>query len=386
MAYLIFIVWFSTEILFKSTMEYFMLWKRQDANDVVAIIILVLSIIQITAFQEYSVREILILVMGSVPIIIGTMASNNYVMLSAWLFILTAKYTDFDKMVKLSYFILIVTMLFVLYLFWTGSISEVIMYRKGIIRHSWGFYHPNWLGVRIFELVIAHCYIKRRKIGLYDLAMVLFGIWFTYKVPNCQTAYVSLGVFFCLLVFYFLFDHFVGGKELFGKIIILSSVFSNIFSVGLSLINVKKIPFLAKLDRMLSWRFSNCYRTINSFGIHVYGSNVDLYSKKMGLRYVKYYLDIAYTSILVRYGIVVYIIFSTLYIYAMIYWYKKNNYMLVIIFGVYAIYGIMENTLYSLTQNIFLLGLAYPLYNKDFIDNMVDKVRRKFKIIFEYGA
>ena len=386
MAYLIFIVWFSTEILFKSTMEYFMLWKRQDANDVVAIIILVLSIIQITAFQEYSVREILILVMGSVPIIIGTMASNNYVMLSAWLFILTAKYTDFDKMVKLSYFILIVTMLFVLYLFWTGSISEVTMYRKGIIRHSWGFYHPNWLGVRIFELVIAHCYIKRRKIGLYDLAMVLFGICFTYKVPNCQTAYVSLGVFFCLLVFYFLFDHFVGGKEVFGKIIILSSVFSNIFSVGLSLINVKKIPFLAKLDRMLSWRFSNCYRTINSFGIHVYGSNVDLYSKKMGLRYVKYYLDIAYTSILVRYGIVVYIIFSTLYIYAMIYWYKKNNYMLVIIFGVYAIYGIMENTLYSLTQNIFLLGLAYPLYNKDFIDNMVGKVRRKFKIIFEYGA
>lgn len=384
MAYLIFTVWFSTEILFNSTMEYFMLWKRQDANDVVAIIILVLSIIQITAFQEYSGREILILVMGSAPIIVGTMTSNNYVMLSAWLFILTAKYTDFDKMVKLSYFILIVTMLFVLYLFWTGSISEVIMYRKGIIRHSWGFSHPNWLGVRIFEFVIAHCYIKRSKIKLYDLAMILFGIWFTYKVPNCQTAYVSLGVFFCLLVFYYLSDHFVGGKELFGKIIILSSILSNAFSVGLSLINVNKIPILSKIDRMLSFRFSNCYRSIRGFGIHILGSNVNLYSKKMGLRYAKYYLDIAYTSILVRYGIVVYIIFSTIYIYAMIYWYKKHNYMLVIILGVYAIYGIMENTLYSLTQNIFLLGLAYPLYNKSFSDIVIEKMRRRVKISWEY--
>ena len=383
MAYLIFVVWFSTEIVFNSTMEYFMFWKRQDANDVVAIIILLLSIIQITAFQEYSVREILILLLGSVPIIIGTMASNNYVMLSAWLFILTAKYTDFDRMVKLSYFILIVTILFVLYLFWTGSISEVIMYRRGTIRHSWGFSHPNWLGVRIFEFVIAHCYIKRRKIKLYDLAVILIGIWFTYKVPNCQTAYISLGVFFCLIVFYFLFDYFVGGKELFGKIIILSSILSNVFSVGLSLINVNKIPILSKIDRMLSFRFSNCYRSIRGFGIHILGSNVNLYSKKMGLRYAKYYLDIAYTSILVRYGIVVYIIFSTLYIYAMIYWYKKHNYMLVIILGVYAIYGIMENTLYSLTQNIFLLGLAYPLYNKSFSNNTIEKIRRRVKISWE---
>ena len=158
------------------------------------------------------------------------------------------------------------------------------------------------------------------------------------------------------------------------------------FSITMSLINVKRITLLSKLDKLLSLRFSNCYRTIKYFGIHLTGTNVNLYSKKMGLIYAKFYLDTAYTSILVRYGVIVYIVFSALYIYAMIYWYKKRNYMIVIIFGVYAMYGIMENTLYSLTQNIFLLAIAYPLYNKEFIDNTIEKAHKRIKITFGYGV
>ena len=386
LAYFIFVVWFSTEILFNTSMEYFMFWKREDANDTMAVVILLLSIIQISLFQKYSIREMYVISIISVAMIVCTFTSGNNIMLSAWIFILLAKYMDFDMMILFSYIILILTIAIVLYMFFSGNIDEVLKYRKGIIRHSWGFAHPNWLGVRVFELIVAHCYVRRNKIKIYDALLILLGIFFTYKVPNCQTAYVCLGLFLILLVLYFLSDFFVNGKSFFCKIIIYLALFSNVFSITMSLINVKRITLLSKLDKLLSLRFSNCYRTIKYFGIHLTGTNVNLYSKKMGLIYAKFYLDTAYTSILVRYGVIVYIVFSALYIYAMIYWYKKRNYMIVIIFGVYAMYGIMENTLYSLTQNIFLLAIAYPLYNKEFIDNTIEKAHKRIKITFGYGV
>lgn len=378
-------MWFSTEILFRTSMEYFMFWKRDVANDAVAVIILLLSFVQISVFQKYSIREMFIISLISIAMIICTFTSGNNIMLSTWIFILLAKYIDFDRVALLSYIILILTISIVLYLFFSGNINEVMTYRKGIIRHSWGFSHPNWLGMRVFELIVAHCYVRRNSIKWYDVLLIIFGMFFAYKVPNSQTAYVCLGIFMFLLMLYYLSDYFVDGRKIFGKCIIYMAFFANAFSIAMSLFNVKKIPVLSKLDKMLSLRFSNCYRVIKRFGIHLMGTNVELYSKRMGIRYTKYYLDTAYTAILVRYGIIIYIVFSVLYIYAMYYCYKKQNYMLVIIYGVYALYGIMENTLYSLSLNIFLFGIACPLYNKEFINNTIEKAHKRFKISFGYG-
>ena len=70
-------------------------------------------------------------------------------------------------------------------------------------------------------------------------------------------------------------------------------------------------------------------------------------------------------SILLRYGPIVFILFTVLYVSTMIMLKKMQQYVLVEILCLYAIYGIMENNFFSMSQNLFLLLLSYPIYKRD---------------------
>ena len=70
-------------------------------------------------------------------------------------------------------------------------------------------------------------------------------------------------------------------------------------------------------------------------------------------------------SILLRYGIVDFVIFMTVYILCMRYHVKCGNYSIVVILFVYSIYGIMEAGFYSMAHNIFLLVIGTMLFRKD---------------------
>jgi hypothetical protein len=52
--YVILVFWLSTEIIFNSNIEYFFAWKKDDANDFCALFFLVLLLLQIVLFQQYS--------------------------------------------------------------------------------------------------------------------------------------------------------------------------------------------------------------------------------------------------------------------------------------------------------------------------------------------
>ena len=78
----------------------------------------------------------------------------------------------------------------------------------------------------------------------------------------------------------------------------------------------------------------------------------------------KLFLDNGYMALLLRYGIVAYCIFSVCYFFTMIYLRKKNQYYLLTILFVYALYGVMENGVYMVTHNIFLILFGNLLYQK----------------------
>lgn len=377
-------IWFSSEVLLNSYIEKVLLWENEDLNSVIALLTTVLLVIQIVFFQHYEKLEIALLGIFSVVILIATLKSGYNIIMSTWLFIVASKHVKIESVVKLTYVILMITVSIIIIMYFGGWINERMMYRGGIIRHSWGFKHPNWLGVRIYQLILIHCYIRRRKINIFDYAIIAFGVWFIYKVPNCQTAYFSLLAFLIMVWLFEIGDRLVGGRDFLAKILIAGSGISNIGSVALSLINVKEYRILDSIDHTMSSRFSWCHKSIAYYGIKLLGQKIDLYANKFGVTIHRFYVDTAYVAILIRYGVIVYLIFSALYIGAMIYCYRQRNYMMVIILATYALYGIMENTFFSLTQNIFLIALSFPLYSIKLMynDGIAEKPRVRYKFIF----
>ncbi len=378
--YLTFGMWLAGEVLLSSNLERILWWDRTSINSAMAMITLYSLMIQIVFFQHYSINEVLIVSLCSIIIAIATLNSGYNIMMSTWLFVIASKYVNFDKVIKISYMILILTMAIIFFMYYTGQIDDSVIYRGSMIRHSWGFTHPNVLGVRVFQLVLSHCYLRKQHITIIDYGIIALASWYVYRVPNCKTAFFGLVIFGAMLLIYKAENWFVGGQVFFIKILVLIAIVVNVLSVILSIINVKAYPFLAMIDKRMSYRFSTCFRTLKYYGIKLLGQEINLYISRMGVLMRRFYIDTSYVAILVRYGIGVYLIFSILYIVAMIYCLKKNNHFMVIVLSMYAIYGIMENSFFAITQNFFLIALSFPLYATDNIGQDIEQISKRVRI------
>ncbi len=376
--YVILVIWLSTEVLFSSNIEYVFIWRKEVANQFVAVLVFVLLMIHVVVLQKYALEEMLLIATLTIPIALATNNSNHKTMMATWIFVVAAKYLDIDKAIKMAYIVQILMIAVVIYMFYTGMIKETTLYRGNMLRHSLGFVHPNQLGIRIFQLVLCHCYLRKDKENAIDYIIVMASIWFIKNVTDSKTAYYALVILLCFMVIQGVAKRIKNGTEVFSNALIIIYLVANSFSILFSIKNIKSIPVLKALDAIMSKRFSLCYRTYKFYGLTLFGQDIQLLVRRhiIGKMY-RFWLDNAYMSILLRYGIIVFIIFSGLYLVTMVYLKKTGQYMLLQILALYAIYGIMENNYFSMSQNIFLVVLSYSLYKNKSLEafNSVKRIR-----------
>ena len=361
--YFILALFFGSEVLLSSTIEKIFIWEKDSLNDAMAIITLGLLLMQIVFFQVYQIEELALIAVVSVPIIIATINSEHNTMISTWIFIIAAKYIDFDKAARLSYYVELLMTLVVFYIFATGVISEYTIYRGSILRHSLGFIHPNQLGVRIFLLVVCRCYIRKDRFNYIDWGIVVGAAVFINKVANSKTSFYALIILAVIMLVHIIMQKTGVGLESASKMLIIAAVAVNVLSLFLSFIQVKNYSLLSKFDAAMSHRFSQCHRTMAYYGVKLFGQDIQLIVNRPAIgRVYRFFLDNAYMSMVLRYGPIVFILFSGLYIWAMIMLRQMGQYALVEILCLYAIYGTMENNFFSMSQNLFLLVLSYPIY------------------------
>ena len=363
----IFTLWYMTEIFFNTTLESFLGFSIMQLNGITNYLILILLMIQIIFFQTYKKKELFIIAVVSIPIIISAARSSNYSLLSALMFIIASKNTDFEKSISVAYKILCIMIPLVIVSRFLGIIDDYIVMREGIVRYSLGFSHPNQLGLRLFQLLACHLYINRNKLKSYNYFIAIVIVVLIYLIPNSKTAYICTFLLILLLMIYEIFQkHNQLMIEIYGRVLILFSVAFNVLSVIWSLIDVRCNFILHQIDLFMSRRFSYCYQVFQLYGISVWGQKIYISEDEVKLAGIigKLYLDNGYMAIMIRYGIIVYIVFSICYLLAMHNFKKKNQYFLLIILFVYALYGVMENGIYMVTHNIFLISLGNMLYEK----------------------
>lgn len=357
----------STEFLIGTTLESFLGVSTEIWNQILAYIELTLLMVQLFAFQRYTKKQLIIIGMIAIPVVLSTVLSGSNSLMSFVLFMLASKDTDLDSLVRMMYHLSLVLIPLVIFLCLIGVLEDHTTYRFSIPRYSLGFSHPNTLGQRIFIFFACHCYLRFNKLGWFDGLLVLLAAIFCYAVPNSQTAVILLLLMFFGIVVFRIFKrrHL---ECIFGKILIILAGVCNMSSIILSLIDVRRYPTLHLFDMLISYRFSSCHEIIQLFGIPVFGQQVLYQSDEaLALRGIRVghtlFLDNAYCSILVTFGIVIFILFSVMYCCNMIVQLKKQRYNLVFILFLIAIYGVMERTLFIITLNIFLVSASDLIYS-----------------------
>ncbi len=287
--------------------------------------------------------------------------------MSAWMFIVAAKNVEFKQIIHTAYKILLIMIPIIFLLCLAGIIDNRILMRGSVRRYSLGFSHPNQLGLRTFQLAACHCYVDKDKLGKWNYVIIFLLTVFLVRIPNSQAAYITMGMFlFMLLTYKYIVRNKAMYIDLFKKCMLFGTFCLSLFSVIFSGINTNKYYILAKLDSWLSSRFSVCHKVWSLYGVSFFGQRIYVTEDERRLVGIKnpLWLDNAYVSILLRYGILVFLIFCFGYLYLIkIVEMQKDDVLMIILF-LYALYGTIETGLYMITHNIFLIAFSVLIYGK----------------------
>lgn len=387
---LTFAIWLSTDILLNTTLESIFGIPKDMIDSFSNLLVSAMLVVQLSLFQTYKRKELLIIAAVTLLLLISAVNSHYLALMSTWLFIVTAKDIDKRQLIALAKRILQILIPLIILLYFVGVLENDIMYRNGEIRQSLGFAHPNQLGLRIFQWVACSIYLTDGKhIGISKMILyIILGI-FIYLVPNSQSATACLFLLIIGILFLQILGKKTKWKKRFAGALLFGAFGVNLGSVFLSLSDISGNPFLKKIDRLLSIRFSAGHRVYELYGIKWLGQMAYVSEKEREMLGIteKLYLDNSYMTLLVRYGILVYLLFTVCFFVLVWKLYRSEQYKLLVILVTYSVYGIMENSVYMMTHNIFILTMGMVLYVSPRLDTAKEKrITNDIESNEEYGS
>lgn len=318
-------------------------------------------------FQKMSIKQAIVVGFMTVLVFISSLRADNRTVLLAWTFIIAAKDQDFEELVRIAFWILLATSLLLIGLCFAGVIEDVTTVREKAgtvwVRHAMGFPHPNSLGMAALHIYACSLYLRRNKLRWVDPAVGIVLAIFIYLVPNSTSAFLCI-LMLCVLSLILAVRLNEQCTKALGWCICSFVVFCNIFCVVYSL-GYDILPLAKKFDTVLTNRLFSAFLIYKTFGVQPLGSILPPMFSQLMVNEVFFnmpWLDASYMDLMLRYGVLIYLLYSGLYIAAAFRIRKTGNLMLLGIMATYAAHGIMENSLYILRFSIFPIAMAAMLY------------------------
>lgn len=387
MYYFVFFIWYLMENVTITNFKSFLGIPVGVIDRFVSYLVLGLLIIYVIFYNQYKRSEIILIALVSGIIIMTTINSDSNHMIALWLFLIASKNVDFRKIVSIAYYITLWVLIFTVVASLVGVIPDYTMHRGNFVRHSLGYGHVNVLGMKVFQTEIYYLLLNFRKRGkIFSIyLMMVFVALFSYYVPNSKTPVVLSVLLFILFSLYLVLNNSRYQRLIYMAGLVFGAFMANVLSVVFCVGDFSGVGYYKVINRMLSSRFSLSHKAYVDFGTTWLGQTVYIsFIERInaGLRGT-YFLDNTYMILLIRYGIIFYLIFSIAYIAAMIIGLKTEKYMIVLVFFIYSIYGLMEPSMYRFSYNITLLYLSGVLFGKVRISDENEFVKKK--IVFTSG-
>ena len=245
----------------------------------------------------------------------------------------------------------------------TGVIPNIIFAGSGRFRSSWGIAYPtDFASLVLFFAMMLWLAWERMPAGLAVLSAAL-SLWIALAIAESRTSALC-GLLFLTFILYHLFlSHLQPGKSLRSKLgdgIQLLMAFSFvIFAVVYFiafLLYARGTEIGVALNRLFSYRLYLTQMILHDQGISAFGSNYP----QVGLGGITieseayYFLDSSYAMLLIRYGWVLFLATTALWIAMGIKAYRAGDRKLLCIMTVIAFHAMSEHHFLDVQYNILL--------------------------------
>lgn len=227
-----------------------------------------------------------------------------------------------------------------------------------------GFSHPNVFGTFVLSIMSEYIYLKYRKLNILDVAIIVIVIWIIGYYADSRTSQMCLGI----LIIFSLFVR--KNEKKFGKKI--NNVISNTFFICAAISFISAFLYsrnnwlMIKINEIITGRLNFIVQFFKEYKISAFGNEIIIIGTKLssetGLK--PWILDNAYSLILLRYGIITFLMLG---VYLNLFFkkaYENKEYIIILIMLVFLLFGLLESGIVKVEYNIFWLYFSKLLYDK----------------------
>lgn len=326
----------------------------------ITFISIVLILFKIVFLDRYSFINII-----TISIFIGIVLIIAYVskykdLLYLSFMIIGAKNTSFKKIIKVYLLIASSVTIIAMIAARLNLIENIIYYRNGQPRYSFGSIYCTDFASHIFYMILAYYYIKEDNLTYLNiLVFFLLGLFTNHY---CGARLDSICIFLLCIFLIWLKQKkkkFIKNKiNLILKFILMFSVpISAIIAIYFTIIYNPNNNLLYKMNVLLTDRLKYGKLGIDIYGFSLFGQQVIMHGNGGTTKDISnyFFIDSSYISIALRYGVIILLIFCIYFVLLNIKLLNKNNLFIPTIIAFVAINSIVAHHFTDLAYNPFIL-------------------------------
>lgn len=332
-------------------------------NLLIIIVLVMLIFKEVIDFKVNSRDLTLFIILAIIGGLFFNYMGYNYAMLP--FFVYSARNVNTTTIVKISYRISLVLLIFIIVSSYLGWITNYITYDGGREREYVGFRYSLFGPAILCNIIFLKVYLEKDNIKWRTLMFLIIGNYALYEFTDSR---LTFGLGMLLLILTILIKLFSKFKRvLMNKILIGSYVVSGLLSLYFTIGYNHLSEWHSNINEFLGGRLSLGYSTLKYYGYGLLGKKITLVGNGLDVDgYITTetydYVDNLYIQLLLKLGLLFLVIFILGMTIVMWRVYRLNDIYLYIIFSLLALHGIIDDLMILPQYNSFWFVIAALFY------------------------
>ena len=237
-----------------------------------------------------------------------------------------------------------------------GYLAQYVYYQKGHSRYTLGFNYVLAPPAYIMNIAMVLLVFRKDKITWAEIAVMFILNAVFFMLCQGELSFLATLLIVGFMIWIKLWPKLETSQFVLFKWIDRIAVIIHPVCVGISVWFMLKydesVAWMAKLNEILDRRLAIPHKVYSEYGIKLLGQKITLIGAGLGLdgkpvdNVGEYnYIDNLYINMLLRYGLVFFIVSLCLLVVMMIYCYKKNMRLWLWMLALYALHAIFDDKL-----------------------------------------
>ena len=332
-----------------------------------------LSVFSICAYNfirgKYTYKELIVGILIFIPVVISVYKCKNADVFMCFAYIFAAKGVNIEKLIKYALLAMVITFAIVVLARILGITKEYIYkhikYGRTLNRYSFGFVYTCVGTIYYLFISLLYIYVRKERFGIKDTIIIVSINAILYLLTFTLNNFVFI-ILAVILVYFVKFNKLLALDKIFAYFSIGSAALGSAIISILTAMYASGSIIAIRINSLTSGRLKLTLDAIKKYGISIIGNNIKFIGGgAVGTKEYNY-VDSMYMQLLIKHGVLVFVVVVVVLTFLSYKAYKNNNKWLLLCYFIINYHATFDDRLISITLNPFLMFfLIYLTYSFD---------------------